>query len=231
MKKEACNVSSCFLCSHCTVDWRALIGVKKTTLYFKKGESLFTEGEKVKGIYCMYEGAVKVHKHWKDQKELIIRFTKAGDMLGHRGLAAGDKYPVSATALEDCRACFFPVSFLDATLKTDHAFTHTLLQFYAAELQKAEIRMRNLALMEVSGRIADTLLELLAVYGTNKSKFIAVAVTRQDIAAYAGTTYETVFKFMRTLIGSKIISVSGKSIRINQPDKLQQFIVDAQQAT
>lgn len=224
MKQEVCDVTSCFLCSHCTPEWKDLVAVKKTTLRFKKGEQLFKEGEKVKGIYLMYSGAVKVHKQWTSEKELIVRFTKAGDLLGHRGLATGDVHPVSATALEDSKACFITTSFLETTLKMDPVFTYRLMQFYSAELQKAELRMRNLALMEVKGRIADALLELLAVYGTNKSKYISVAVTRQDIAAYAGTTYETVFKMLRTLVASKAISVNGKSIRINNTDKLKDLI-------
>ena len=84
--------------------------------------------------------------------------------------------------------------------------------------------MRNLALMEVKGRIADALLELLAVYGTEKNKYIRVPVTRQDIAAYAGTTYETVFKFLKTLVSANIIQVAGKSIRINKIEKLQTLV-------
>jgi len=227
MRNEYCDVSSCFLCSHCTAEWKELVAVKKKTLRFKKGEQLFREGEKVTGIYFIYSGAVKVHKHWADDKELILRFTKAGDMLGHRGLAAGDVYPVSATVLEDCRVCFITNSFLETTLKADHAFTYKLMQFYAAELQKAEMRMRNLALMEVKGRISGALLELLEVYGTNKSKHIAVAVTRQDISSYAGTSYETVFKFLKTLISTKTISVAGKSIRINNTERLKDYIKNA----
>jgi len=224
MKKETCNTSSCFLCSHCTAEWSELIAVKKTTLFFKKGTQLFKEGDKVTGVYFIYSGAVKVHKHWTDQRELIVRFTKTGDMLGHRALAAGNTYPVSATALEDTRACFITSPFLEATLKTDHAFTYRLMQLYSADLHKAELRMRNLALMEVKGRIADTLFELMEVFGTLKNKYIAVAVTRQDIAAYAGTTYETVFKFLKMLTAAKIISVSGKNIRINNKEKLMSFI-------
>lgn len=223
MKNESCNVSSCFLCSNCSIEWKDLIAVKKTTFRYKKGEQLFAEGDKVKGIYLMYSGAVKVHKHWTDEKELIVRFTKAGDLLGHRGLAGGDMYPVSATALEDSKACFITTGFLETTLRMDPTFTYKLMQFYSAELQKAELRMRNLALMDVKGRIAEALLELLAVYGTGKNKYISVAVTRQDIAAYAGTTYETVFKMLRTLIASKVISVSGKKIRVNNADKLRQL--------
>ncbi|HTL07012.1 MAG TPA: Crp/Fnr family transcriptional regulator [Chitinophagaceae bacterium] len=223
MKKATCNLTRCFLCTHCTTDWKELIAIKKTSLHFKRGEALFAEGEPVKGLYFIYSGAVKVHKHWTAEKELIVRFMKTGDIVGHRGWGSGDHYPVSATALEDTVACFIPGAFLQSTLQAEHGFALQLLQFYAAELNKGELRMRNLALMEVKGRIADALLELNAVYGVNKAGYNAVTVTRQDIAAYAGTTYETVFKFMRTLIADKIISVKGKSIRILQLKKLQAF--------
>lgn len=227
MKKDFCDLSSCFLCTNCIPEWKDLIAARKRTISFKKGELIFKEGDKVNGIYFLYSGAVKVHKHWVDQKELIIRFTSTGDILGHRGLGAGELYPVSATALAESKACFITNNFLETTLKADHAFTFRLMQFYSKELQKAEMRMRNLALMEVKARISETLLELLNVFGKNKDNYITVPVTRQDIAAYSGTTYETVFKFLKNLITSKIISVSGKSIRINDENKLRKIVKNA----
>ncbi len=188
---------------------------------------IFKEGDKVNGIYFLFSGAVKVHKQWVDQKELIIRFTRQGDILGHRGLVAGDLYPVSATALVESEACFISNSFLETILRADHNFTYRLMQFYSSELQKAEMRMRNLALMEVKGRIAETLLEILDVFGTNAEGYMTVPVTRQDIAAYAGTTYETVFKFLKTLTTAKTISADGKSIKINDENKLRKIVKNA----
>lgn len=227
MSGETCNLSSCFLCANCIPEWREVIAVKKETIYFKKGELILKEGDKVNGIYFLYSGAVKVHKQWIDEKELIIRFTRQGDILGHRGLAVGDLYPVSATALVASEACFISNAFLETILQADHTFTYRLMQFYSSELQKAEMRMRNLALMEVKGRIAETLLELLDVFGTTTEGYIAIPVTRQDIAAYAGTTYETVFKFLKILTTDKIISADGKSIKINAENKLRKIIKDA----
>lgn len=224
MKDDSCDLSSCFLCKHCIPEWKDVIAVRKKTIHVKKGELIFKEGEKAGGIYFLNAGAVKVHKQWMDQKELILRFVKAGDIFGHRGLGATEIYPVSATALTESKVCFITSDFLEATLRTDHSFTYLLMQFYSAELQKAEMRMRNLALMEVKGRIAETLLELMNVFGTQKDGYITVPVTRQDIAAYSGTTYETVFKFLKILAVSKTISVSGKSIRINHEKKLQKMI-------
>lgn len=205
-------------------EWKDIIALKKKTIVLKKGKHLFLEGEKVKGMFFMYEGSVKVHKQWIDNKELIIRFAKAGDIVGHRGLGGSETYPISATALEDAKACFIPNDFLEVTLKTNPTFTYRLMHLYATELQKAEERMRSLAHMEVKGRIAGALLEIAGFFGLNKEKYIAVKVTRQDIASYAGTTYETVFKFFTELTHAKVISTDGKSIRINNPEKLKQFV-------
>lgn len=224
MNHEECDLNSCFLCKYCIPEWKELIAAKKKTIRFKKGELIFREGEKINGIYFLFTGAVKVHKQWVDEKELIIRFVKEGDIFGHRGLGTTDIYSVSATALVESKACFISSEFLEATLKTDHMFTYRLMQFYVSELQKAEMRMRNLALMEVKQRIVETLLELQDVFGAGKDGYITVPVTRQDIASYSGTTYETVFKFLKTLTDSKMIAASGKSLKINNRKKLESII-------
>jgi CRP/FNR family transcriptional regulator len=224
MQTASCNLEDCFLCSHCLPEWKEVVAVKKETLSFKKGKPLFSEGDKVNGIFFIYSGSVKVHKQWLEQKELLLRFAKKGDIVGHRGLGRTDLYPVSATALEDTRACFIGSDFLEATLRTNHALTYRLMQFYVTELQKTDKRMHELAHMEVKGRIANALLEIAAFFGLNKEKFISVAITRQDIASYAGTSYETVFKFFTELVRLKIISTSGKSIRIHRPDLLGKYV-------
>jgi CRP-like cAMP-binding protein len=223
MQEIACGLDQCFLCRHCIPEWKEAIALRKKTLLIKRGKELFHEGGKVTGIFFLYSGTVKIHVPWTDEKEMIIRFARAGDIVGHRGLGGLDVYPVSATALEDTKACWIPSEFLEATLKTNPSLTYTLMHLYAAELQKAEKRMRDLAHMDVKGRIAGALLEIATLFGLDKDKYISVALTRQDIASYAGTTYETVFKFFAELGKMKAISTSGKRIRINKPEHLRKF--------
>src|ERR1700732_1107158 len=100
MQELSCNLKDCFLCKHSIPEWKEIIALKKSTLHIKKGKPLFTEGEKVNGIFFIYSGSVKVHKQWINEKELILRFAKTGDIVGHRGLVGGDTYPIAATALE-----------------------------------------------------------------------------------------------------------------------------------
>jgi CRP-like cAMP-binding protein len=226
MADLSCNLKDCFLCRFRMPEWKEVIAQNKKTIQFKKGREIFAEGEKVKGIYFIYSGSVKIHKQWIEPKELIIRFAKTGDILGHRGFGSGDIYPIGATALEDTKACFINNNFFETILKTNQSLTYKLMQFYAMELQKAEKRMRNLVHMEVKGRIATALLEINDFFGINNEKYISITISRQDIASYAGTTYETVFKFFNELISAKIISTSGKNIKLNNKDKLKKFIVN-----
>lgn len=225
MPGSTCDLSSCFLCNSCISEWKEVIVLKKKTILFKKGKQVFGENEPVKGIYFVYSGSVKIYKNWINSKELILRFAKAGDILGHRGLGGDESYPVSATALEETKLCFISNDFLETSLKANPLFTYKLMQFYASELQKAEKRMRDLAHMEVKGRIADALLQMSQVFGHHENKFIAATITRQDISSYAGTTYETVYKFLTELTRKKIVSTEGKKIKINKPELLKKFIV------
>src|SRR5690349_1808171 len=116
MQEGSCNLKDCFLCRFCIPEWKEVIARNKKTVLIKKGKTVFKEGEKVRGIFFLFSGVVKVHMPWGDQKELILRFARSGDILGHRGLGGSDHYLISATALEDSRVCFITNHFLETTL-------------------------------------------------------------------------------------------------------------------
>jgi CRP-like cAMP-binding protein len=96
--KTGCDLKTCMLCKLCLKEWIPAVSPQHENFHYKKGELLFAEGDKVNGIYFIYDGTVKVHKHWDNEKELIVRFAKKGDIVGHRGLGKENFYPVSATA-------------------------------------------------------------------------------------------------------------------------------------
>lgn len=187
---------------------------------------LFTEGSEVTGIYFIYKGTFKVHKKWTDDKELIVRLAKSGAILGHRGLGNDIYYPVSATALEPSEVCFIDLGFFQSTLKVNYQFLYELMMFFAGELKESEKRMRNLAHMPVKGRIAQALLHMHAKFGTTPEGFIDIALSRQDLASYTGTTYETVFRTMNELVQEGSIALSGKNISVLDPTKLNEHAGD-----
>src|SRR4051812_32539331 len=109
--KNNCDLASCSFCKGCLKEWLPAVDSNRQTFDFKKGELIFAEGEQVTGVYFLLSGKAKVHKKWGDDKELVVRFAAAGDILGHRGLGKETVYPVSATALEPVSACFIHLDF------------------------------------------------------------------------------------------------------------------------
>jgi CRP-like cAMP-binding protein len=222
MKKLSnnCDLQSCFLCRQCLPEWLPAIQAHRKNLAFKKGELIFREGEPVRGIYFVYSGTVKVHKKWGTEKELIIRFARQGEIFGHRGLGQEAIYPISATALEPLNACFIDLEFFRASLKVNQDFMYGLLLFFADELQESERKMRNLAHMQVKGRVSQALITLQEKFGRTQEGFIQMTLSRQDLASLVGATYETVFRIINELAEEELITLSGKNIAINDAAKL-----------
>lgn len=225
MKKNnhICDLESCFLCKRSLPEWIPAVSAHRKNFHYNKGELIFQEGDEVKGIYFVYRGKVKVHKKWGSEKELIIRFAQKGDILGHRGLGHNVYYPISATAIEPVDVCFIDLDFFQSTLKVNYEFIYQLLLFFADELQESERKMRNLAHMQVKGRIAQSLLALQEKFGTTAEGFIDISLSRQDLASYAGTTYETVFRIINELTDERSIHTEGKNIALLDLNRLKEL--------
>ena len=219
-QKQDCDLKSCMYCQLCIPEWLPAIDVNRQSVHIKKGELLFKEGDTMAGIYFVNSGTVKVHKQW-GQKELIVRFARNGDIVGHRGLGADTIYPVSGTALENVTACFIPLDFFMSSLKINYDFMERLLLFFAEELKQSERKMRNLAHMSVKGRVANALLLLKNKFGVKPEGHINILLSRQDLASYAGTTYETVFRIMSDLAEQKILIADGKKITVLDEQALE----------
>jgi CRP/FNR family transcriptional regulator len=144
-------------------------------------------------------------------------------MVGYRGLGNELVYPISATALDEVTVCFIDIPFFESTLEVNPGLTYALMKFYANELQEAERHMRNLAHMEVKGRVAETILTLKKIFGTDDQGFIDITLTKQDLASHSGTTYETFSRVANDLIKEKLIKVSGKNIAILKEKKLEEL--------
>ncbi|GAB2982132.1 FNR family transcription factor [Mucilaginibacter puniceus] len=225
--KYKCDLGTCFLCKTCINDWKPVIETNKQNFRIKKGQEIFKEGDSVTGIYFVYEGYVKVHKKWDNEKELIIRFAKKGDILGHLGLESNNIYPISATALDNVTVCFLPMEFFESSLNINNGFTIKLMRFFANELHNSEKRMRNLVHMTVKGRVAQAVITLKKQFGLNTKGAINIELAKQDLASFSGAAYESLFRTINDLVAENILTVEGKSIFIKDEYKLLQLITNS----
>lgn len=71
-----------------------------------------------------------------------------------------------------------------------------------------------MARLPVKSRVAGALIFLQEKFGVDTEGFIDLPFSRQDLAAYVGATYETVFRMLQELVGANLVVLEGKGVRV-----------------
>lgn len=217
-----CPYENCLI-QHCSTDWITFFNKKKRTQRYSKKQHIFYEGNDVNGVYFVCRGIVKVYKNGVQDKSQIIRFSKEGEILGHRGWRK-DKLPISAAALTDATVCFISNDDFEEVLRNNPPMVFALMEFYSDELFQSEIKMKNLSLLNVYEKVAESLLTLEKRFGTDDEKCINIVMSRKEIAEYAGTTEKQVSKVLSEFANEGIVKLLVKRIGIVNHDYLRSLI-------
>jgi len=184
---------------------------------YKKGQIIFEEGTRPAGIYCLHGGKVKVYKTGDEGRQQIVRFAKPGDIVGYRSMVSGEPYAASAAAIEDSVVCCIPTETFVDVMKKDASFSWQVMQLLSGDLRRAELQIMNLAQKPVRERLAETLLVLKEVYGTENGSpdsAINVKLSREELASVVGTATETLVRTLADLKRENLIATEKKKIRI-----------------
>lgn len=182
--------------------------------YYRKGQTIFFEGNNSNGVYCVHKGKIKMHKLGLDGKEQIIRFAKDGDIMGYRALLSGEPYSLSATVLEDSSICFIPKESLITSIQKDTKFSLKVMELTCKEMGKATDTITNLAQKPVRERLAEVVLMLEQTFGTREDGSIDVILTREEIASLVGTATESCIRLLSEFKRDELIKLEGKKISI-----------------
>lgn len=214
-----------FLKRYCSEEWILLIKSFIQTENYKKGERIFHEGDKVKNVYFINTGKVKVVSYFNRENERILRLSHHGELLGHRAFKS-ERYPISAEALCDSKISSLPIDKYVKLIKGNSELSVFLLEFYASDLRNTEERMINIIHNEVIVRIGIIICMLIDAYGyeNDKSKKLAFMLSRSDIANFAGTAYESVIRNIAKLEELGLVQVVGKGLIISKEKELRKFI-------
>ena len=95
----------------------------KISKKIKKGDALFSEGQKLDGVYCVRNGVSKLSKLSSNGKEQIVKLINRGEIMGQRSVIAEDYTNLSATAINDMEVFFIPKEIITKTLNTTQYFS------------------------------------------------------------------------------------------------------------
>tara|TARA_R110002050_G_scaffold275455_1_gene420200 strand:- start:9498 stop:10163 length:666 start_codon:yes stop_codon:yes gene_type:complete len=195
----------------------------KSNLRCKKGQQFIMEGAPVNGLFFIQKGKVKVFRTGINGREQIVRFAKAGEIIGHRGFGTAECYSIGAIALEDTSLCYFSKDGLQDALLNNPKLAYDFMLFYANELNRSESKVKLISQMTVRERVIDSLLYIHRKFGSNKG-FLDISLSRREYADYAGTTEEQVIRVFSALKKDNLINAKGKKIGITDIQLLKNEI-------
>lgn len=187
----------------------------------KKGETIFEEGEKLNGVYCVRGGVSKLAKLSPNGKDQIVKLASKGEVLGQRSVVAEENANLSATAVSDMEMCFIPKEAIVSTLHKNPDFTYEVLRHMAHDLREADDVIVNMSQKTVKERIAEALLYMKNNFGEDKDGYLALVLSREDIANVVGTATESCIRILSEFKKQGLIKTSGKRMAILEGRKLQ----------
>ncbi len=178
-----------------------------------KGQVVLTEGEVGDSLYTIAAGRVKVFIGDEDGREIILKILGPGDFFGEMSLIDSQPRSASVSTLE--ASTFRVLSHADFEMCLERAprIGSTVMQALAKRLRDADRKISTLALMDVYGRVANTLLEL--AINSNGKLIVGEKLSQQDIANMVGASREMVNRILKDLSDRGYISVEQKTITIH----------------
>ena len=174
-------------------------------------------------LFVIVNGRVKVTVMSEDGREVILSILKDGDIFGEMSLIDGKPRSASVISTAETELILLRRPDFLSRLSRFPEMASKMLATLAERLRRTNRQVESLALLDVYGRIAGTLLQLADDQGGNSDQGLTIAERpiHQDIANMAGTTRETVSRVLNDLERRGYLARDGRSIIIQDPNRLR----------
>ncbi len=187
---------------------------------YDKDQVIILAEEEGDALFIIAHGQVKVSIVSEDGREVILSLLGEGAVFGELSLLDGKPRSANVVATQDMELYMVRrADFLQLIYKVPQIAVGLLAEL-AARLRKTDRKIEGLALLDVTSRISETLLQLADEQGTEIELGVTLASrpTHQQLANMSGTTRETVSRVLKRLEGQGYISVEGRSITIRREE-------------
>jgi len=186
--------------------------------HYKRGTTIFAEGDRGVGFFILVEGQVKIYKMSMDGKEQTLHIFGPGEPFAEAAVFTGKSYPAYADTLQDSRVLFIPRDSFVSLIENNPALAMNMLGALSQRLKKFAGMIEALSLKEVPGRLASHLLLLSGQQGGDE---FALNIGKAQLASILGTIPETLSRIFKKLSEAGYIEVQGARIRIVDREGLE----------
>lgn len=186
---------------------------------YPKRATILREGEISDRLYLILDGSVSVTVEDEREAEhkMVVSYLNLADFFGEMGLFTDDEgeAPRSAEIATREASKIAEISYA-RFMKIKGQFPDILFGIagqMATRLRRTTFKLKNLAFVDVSGRIAHTLMDLSKQPDAmTHPDGMQIRITRQELGKIAGCSREMAGRVLKALEQEGLISASGKTI-------------------
>ena len=165
-------------------------------------------------LYYIVEGSVTVLIEDEDGHEIVLAYLNKGDFFGEMGLfGESSKRSAWVRTRSECELGEISYGRFRQIAEEDPSILFALASQMAARLRTTSRKVSDLAFLDVTGRVARTLLDLCKQPDAmTHPDGMQIRVTRQEIGRIVGCSREMVGRVLKILEEQELIHAKGKTI-------------------
>lgn len=189
------------------------------TKSYDKNVDFIRVGEPAESLYYLVEGSVAAVIEDEDRRELMLAYINKGEFIGEMGLflPQNTRSVIIRTRVK-CKVAEITYLRLDRLLDTElkdvaKEFLYAIGTQLSQRLIQTSRKVGRLAFLDVTGRIAGTLLDLCKQPDAmTHPDGMQIRVTRQELGRIVGCSREMAGRVLKSLEEEGLISVKGKTV-------------------
>jgi CRP/FNR family transcriptional regulator, cyclic AMP receptor protein len=180
--------------------------------------TIMREGDASSSIYYILEGSITVLIEDDDGHEIILDYLGAGQFFGELGLFTDEGRSAWVTARTECKVAMMSYEKFNGLCRETPELLIELTRQIAQRLRNTSRKVGDLALLDVTGRMAHALLNL-----ANHSDAIThpdgmmIRITREELGRLVGCSREMAGKVLKELDDQGLVHADGKNLLVYGP--------------
>ncbi len=192
---------------------------------YPAGARVFHEGDRSDACYVVRSGDLRVTREHSDGRAIALATLGAGDFFGELAMLDGQARSASVETLSDAELVALPASDFRRLLAERPEISLKLIGALTRRLRETNERVARQSFQTVPSRVAGVLTRLIAEESAPDARHGAtIRMTQSDLAQLAGTSRESVSRFLATLERAGVVRVGRGRVTVLEPRRLNAYI-------
>jgi CRP/FNR family transcriptional regulator len=192
---------------------------------FPKGVRVFHEGDSGDACYIVRSGDLRVTREHSDGRAIALAALGPGDIFGELAMLDGGTRSASVEAISDSELLALPGSDVRRVIAEHGDIAAKLIVAITRRLRDTNERVARQSFQTVPSRVAGVLSQLIAEEAIPEDRQgVTVRMTQADLAQLAGTSRESVSRFLATLERAGVVAVGRGRVTVLEPRRLRAYI-------